>query len=326
MNTTAWLGIDLGGSNIQAYAFDDHYQSLGRHKVATMAREGYAAVLQRIADSILHFQTSLQEQGYHIAAIGLCVPGVIESGSERVRIAPNLGWEDVNPIQDLRQDLALDPGLPIVLINDVNAGLLGELAVREEQPHSAVACFCGTGVGGAVYMHGQLVQGFRGSAGEIGHVVVRAGGKGQDKGVRGSLEAYIGKWALNAKIKRALKKKTRTALRELINYDLDTVPIKSSSLKKAWHANDAFTHKLMSEYYSRYLGIALAQVNNLIEPELIILGGGIIEALGEELLPHIEKTMARHCIAEAASIQLAALGDLAGARGAAQYARESRKI
>lgn len=162
--------------------------------------------------------------------------------------------------------------------------------------------------------------GHGGGAGEVGHCVVRAGGKMQAGGVRGSLEAYIGKWALNARILRALEKGRSTALKDIIKYNLEKVPIKSGSLKKAYLANDAFTQKMMNEYYCRYLGIAIGQVCNLLQPEVIVLGGGIMEAMGTYLMPHIKEYARQHSIVQLPDLRLSVLGDFSGPRGAAYLA------
>ncbi|MCB1323544.1 MAG: ROK family protein, partial [Leptospiraceae bacterium] len=256
--------------------------------------------------------------GYKVSATGLCVPGVVSG--QTVRIAPNLGWSNVNPIEQL--DLSAAGGNErAVLVNDVNAGLIGELTVYQGIPPITLAYFCGTGVGGAVALNGELITGAQGGAGEVGHMVVRQGKrKPASGGIRGSLEAYIGKWSLNNKIQNALADGVKTELKSIIDYDLERTPIKSSSIKKAYNRGDDFTRQLMNEYYARYLGAAISQSANLLEPHLVILGGGIMEALGGKLLPHIKSHMEKHCMVEPPELRLAELADLAGPTGAAHLA------
>ncbi len=314
----AYLGIDLGGSNINACAFDAAGEALIEDKVDTEAKGGYEHVVARISAQLQRIERGLRERGYRLAAAGLCVPGVVLSGEGRVQIAPNLGWRNVHPLRDLKRG-----GLPAVLINDVNAGLVGELSryPDDERPQNALAYFCGTGIGGAVVVDGRLITGARGGAGEVGHMVIRLGGRKMDPGVRGSLEAYIGKWALNRRVRERIESGKKTLLRDIIKYNLNKVPIKSSSLKKAYEAGDRFCVDLLQEHYCKYLGAGIAQSANLLDPELVVLGGGIMEAMGEHLLPVIRKHLKRHTIGSPPELQLAKLGDLAGPVGAAHLAR-----
>lgn len=312
----AYLGIDLGGSNINCCAFDVNGQILAERKVDTEAQGGYEHVIARISGQLERIRRQLDEGGYLLSAVGLCVPGVVLAGEGRVKIAPNLGWQNVHPLRDLRAG-----GLPVILANDVNAGLVGELSRYETRPETALAYFCGTGIGGAVVIGGRLITGAHGGAGEVGHMVVRLGGRKMERGVRGSLEAYIGKWALNHRIIERIKSGKKTMLRDIIKYNLNKTPVKSSSLKKAYEAGDRFCVDLMEEHYCKYLGVGIAQSANLLDPELVILGGGIMEAMGASLVPVIQKYLKRHTIGYPPELRLARLGDLAGPVGAAHLAR-----
>ncbi|MCR9141387.1 MAG: ROK family protein [bacterium] len=313
-----YLGIDLGGSNIHACAFDEGGTVVAENKIETEATNGYSHVIARISAQLQRIQRKLKDGGFRLAAAGLCVPGVVLGEEGRVKIAPNLGWQNVHPLRDLASG-----DLPVILINDVNAGLVGELSryPDEERPRNALAYFCGTGVGGAVVVDGRLITGARGGAGEVGHMVVRLGGRKMEHGVRGSLEAYIGKWALNRRILERIESGKKTMLREIIKYNLRKSPVKSSSLKKAYEAGDRFCVDLMQEHYCKYLGAGIAQSANLLDPEVVILGGGIMEAMGEKLMPVIRKYLKRHTIGYPPELRLAELGDLAGAAGAAHLAR-----
>lgn len=312
----AYLGIDLGGSNIYGALFDAELKPLAHDKVDTEARQGEAVVLARIAGQIERLNVRARELALEVKGVGLCAPGVVDMAAGVVRTAPNLGWTNVRPAN------AINSPAPLALVNDVNAGLLGELSELTAPPTCSVAYFCGTGVGGAIHYRGELITGARGGAGEVGHMVVRVGGRKVDVGVRGSLEAYIGKWALNRKIQARFSSGKRTLLRELIDYNLSRTPVKSSSLKKAYEAGDRYVRELMEDYYARHLGAGLSQAANFIEPELIILGGGMMEAMGQALLPHIERHMRKHCIAAPPELRLARLGDLAGPKGAAVFAKQ----
>ncbi|MCB1171056.1 MAG: ROK family protein, partial [Leptospiraceae bacterium] len=226
----AYLGMDLGGSNLYSVAFDHEWKPIFHSKIDTEAREGYLHVIDRVAAQIQALKGRLEEEDYELTGIGLGVPGLVQSDTGTVFVAPNLGWNHCKPIRDM--DLPQELKDLTVLINDVNAGLLGELHQMEEV-QCAVAYFCGTGIGGALAMNGRLIEGRDGAAGEVGHMVVRSGGRKCGCGRSGCLEAYIGKWALNALIQKELDGKKKTRLKSTINYNLKKQPVKSSSLKKA---------------------------------------------------------------------------------------------
>ncbi len=315
----ACLGMDLGGSNLFSVAYDTTSgEPVLESKIDTEARSGYTHVIARIASQITEIERRLQDTGYTVTAIGLGVPGAVDADHGLIHIAPNLNWHGVHLVADL--PVTDEIRKKIRLINDVNAGLFGELREINPVPACAVAYFCGTGIGGAIAFHGQLLTGVGGSAGEVGHMVIRKGGKRCQCGRRGCLEAYIGKWALNARIQRALIKNKATSLKQMIDYDLTKMPIKSATLKKAYAKRDSFTRKLLERHYAAYLAAGISQTVNLLSPDVVILGGGVMEALGDALLPAVYDRLEKHCLASVPTLRLATLGDYAGTKGAAYYA------
>lgn len=316
----ATLGIDLGGSNIFSVVYNSRNEIIAQDKIDTDAKKGYVDVIDRLREHIHNLEEEIIAKGYSLTGVGLGVPGVITGSGDTIRVAPNLGWENVRPLYDLGLNQRRE--LQAVLVNDVNAGLMGELTLLPSPPTVTVAYFCGTGVGGALAIDGKLIQGFDGGAGEVGHMVVETDGLVCGCGRTGCLEAYIGKWALNRIISKAIDKK-KTSLKKIISYDLEKKPVKSSSLKKAYEEGDEFTVELMNETYSRYLAIGISQLVNFINPELVILGGGIIESMGHGLLPHIFRHLQEHIINTPPQLRLAELGDFAGPAGAAYLSRQS---
>ncbi len=316
----ACLGIDLGGSKIYSVVLGPEGNILLEDKMKSDARKGYKDLIGRIGTQIDNIQEQLKQEKAELHSIGLCVPGVV-TRKKIVQVAPNLGWHNANPTKDLvfknRDKIRL------VLSNDVNAALMGELTQYDPIPSHVAAYFCGTGVGGAIAIDGKLVIGFHGGSGEVGHIVVRAGGRKAKGGIKGSVESYIGKRTLGGKIQKMIGSGKETLLTKLIDYDLKKEPLKSSSIKKAYKKKDPFTLDLMNEYYCKYLGIALSQSANFLDPELIILGGGFMEALGKELLPRIMKNLSHYCIGNVPIVALARLGDRAGAIGAAHLASKT---
>lgn len=315
---TAFVGMDLGGSNLYSIAFDENLQSVLEDKISTNANEGYASVMQRISAQIEKIQKKLITDEYTIGGIGFGVPGVVDSKEGYVSVAPNLNWEDVRPIADLSIDSELKE--KCFLINDVNAGLLGEIQTTQKTDGIAVAYFCGTGIGGAIAINGKIHSGSDGSAGEVGHMVVKKGGRMCGCGREGCLEAYIGKYALNRKILKQFDKGKKTKLSDIIDYNLKKLPVKSSSLKKAYEKGDSFTVELMEKYYCSYLAAGISQSSNLLAPDMVILGGGIMESLGAQLIPFIDAAVREGCMGRPPELVLSQTGDLAGPAGAAAFA------
>lgn len=315
-NRKAYIGMDLGGSNIYSVAFDENFQVLGEDKVDTEADQGYKHVLGRLERQIEVLQNFLKIRGCSLGGIGLGVPGVVDSSKNMIRHAPNLGWVNVDPVADL----GFDRSAPVVLINDVNAGLMGELSTLPRIPDSVLAYFCGTGIGGALALNGKLYTGNGGGAGEVGHMIVKRNGKSCRCGRKGCLEAYIGKWALNQKIKKYLDSGKKTVMKDFIKYDLNTFPVKSASIKKSYEAADPYIIKLMEDY-CHYLAVGMSQAINLLAPNMIILGGGIMESMGKRLLPLLLDRLEPLCMQDMPEVVLATQGDLAGPRGAAWMAR-----
>ena len=310
---SATIGIDLGGSNSFAVLYDADFERRAELKIDTKAREGAASVVERVAAQVRELESRVPD--LTVTSVGLGVPGVVTG--ELVRMAPNLVWLNFRPLDILRQGIQA----PAVLLNDVNAGLLGELSRFKPGPHSVVAFFCGTGVGGAIYAGGQLLEGWQGGAGEVGHLTIVPRGKRCACGRRGCLEAYIGKWALNRRIRKRLRSGKKTSLRKTIDYNLVKNPVKSATLAKGLAARDRFTRALLLNYCD-HLAHAIGLSVNLLNPEVVLLGGGIMEAMGSDLLVSVEKKLRKYIVNTRPLLELSRLGDYAGPLGAALYARD----
>ncbi|MFN3605245.1 MAG: ROK family protein [Leptonema sp. (in: bacteria)] len=316
------LGLDLGGSNLFVVAFEENNNHIIlEEKLDTNAKKGMEYVIQLISNQIIKFTEKLQKE-YEISAIGLAIPGIVDHTTGYVLQAPNLYWNHLSLLEKLA--IPEEYKKKLVLINDVNAGLYGELSDFKKKPNIAVAYFCGTGIGGAIAFNGKIFSGNYGYAGEVGHMIIKINGRRCMCGRKGCLEAYIGKWTLNKKIQKAIKNSTKTILKKMIDYDLRKTPIKSTSLQKAYLKGDPFTRKLLEKYYSYYLAVGISQTVNLLDPELIILGGGIMESLGKYLIPYIHLYLKKETF-RTPKLVLSKKGDYAGVLGAALYAKDILK-
>ncbi len=314
------LGLDLGGTKILAVVADGTGQILGEAKQPARGQEGPDAVIERMADTARQAMARAGASWADLQAIGVGAPGPVDSTSGTVYHAPNLaGWDEVA----VGPRLAGALGVPVLVENDVNAGTYGEFALGAGRGlRDMVGIFVGTGVGGGLILNGALRQGFRGAAAEVGHMVVLADGPVCGCGRRGCLEALASRGAISRDIWAAIRAGRESAIPSLIR--IPGRSITSGALKKALAAGDG----LVAEVIGRaqwYLGLHAAAIVNLLDPEMLVYGGGVVEALGDRFLQPIRDVARQHFIqqrdADRVQIVSAQLGDHAGVLGAALLAR-----
>lgn len=307
------IAVDFGATNLRA-ALVHRDGSLACHRsMATGARDGVAAVVDRIVQIV--------EQVAHEAGVdrsvpvGIVAPGPLEPASGVVLFAPNLvGWQQV-PLRRLLEERL---GRRIVLGNDGNGAALGEALFGAAQGcRHLIHVMLGTGVGGGVIAHGRLIEGVRGLGTEVGHVPVDPEGPRCHCGGIGCVEAYIGGWAL-ARDGEALLASGRSAvLREQVGAG----PVTAAHVVEAAERGDAGACAIL-EGAARALAVGLAGLVNVFDPELIVIGGGVARA-GELILEPLRRWLsvyAIHYIVEHLEIRRSALGDETGLYGAAARA------
>ncbi len=314
------IGVDMGGTKIIASVVNTEGRLLGSAKIPTKADKGTEVVLARIAQCI---QKAVDKSGVEresIQAVGIGAPGPLDPETGVVVFAPNLGWTDV----PLKTELETRVRIPTFVDNDVNVGTLGEHTFGAGKGISnLVGIFVGTGIGGGIIMNGELFHGASKTAGEIGHIIVKAGGPRCGCGTKGCLEALASRTAITRQLQKAIVKKgKKSVLSELTNGDLKL--IRSGILAKALRRNDKLTVKVFKKA-TKYLGIGIASIANFLNPEMIVLGGGVVEALDETFLTNIQKIAEDYALPTTLSgvqIVRAKLGDDAGILGAAALARQ----
>jgi glucokinase len=313
------VGMDLGGTKILAAVVDPEGHILGEAKSATKAEGGPDSVLRRMARTA---RKAAQQAGIDwsaIGGVGVGAPGPIEPESGMVYNPPNLpGWDEVALGPRLSEAL----GVPVCLENDVNLGTLGEYALGAGQGTSdMVGIFVGTGVGGGLILGGKLRSGFRNAAGELGHMIVMADGPVCGCGNRGCLESVASRTAIERDIRLGMAAGRKSMIPKLVR---EKGRLTSGVLARALHKGDPLTVEVMGRA-QWYLGLLTASIVNLIDPEMIVFGGGVVEALGKRFLAPIRVTARQHYIqqagAERVRIVAAKLGDHAGVLGAAVLAR-----
>lgn len=325
------LGIDFGGTKLLAAVVDlDTGEVVATAKKRTSAGDNGKAILGRIhgaADAALR---SAKLNAKDLAGIGVGAAGQVDTEKGVLLGTPNLSQAVIDlPIVESLQKRY---GVPAALRNDVQAAAAGELAFGAGRGvQDFVCCFVGTGVGGAVVTGGKLVTGASGSAGEIGHIVVDTGGRICGCGGRGHLEAYASRTAITFSLMGDLKRGRESILRKLAP-ELTTAAmwpesgaVRSGALHEAIELGDPLVIETITDA-ARYLGYGLASVINLLNPGRIVMGGGVIEAVG--LLFDVAADYARRealaAPGGAAEFSRAQLGDYAGVVGAALTAVEAR--
>ncbi|HLQ62427.1 MAG TPA: ROK family protein [Candidatus Acidoferrales bacterium] len=314
---TVTCGIDLGGTKIQAVVLR-HHRVAGQNRVAT-PRDSARAVITAMAGSV---RASLQEAGAQpsdLVRVGVGSPGEIQAEAGAVSHAnnvPGFGGR-VRVAEQLSRALG---GVPVVLDNDVRVAILGEFHRGAGRPYkNLLGVFVGTGVGGGLILNGELREG-RGAAGEIGHTVVRPGGRECSCGRKGCLEAYAGRGRMEFNARRWAADGRKTILFDLMRKDKRD-RLTSGVIAAALDRKDRMAVGLVDDAVWA-LGIALASAQNLLDLEAIIIGGGLGDRLGRSFVDRVAAAMKPRLFVDQHPPQMLTteLGDLAGAVGAAVLA------
>lgn len=316
------VGVDLGGTKILAGVFDSKLNDIGRSKLSTKASRGPDAVIKRIARCVCDAVDECDLDIRQVRAVGIGAPGAVDPESGKVIFGPNLDWHDV----PLRKELEKQLDLPVFVENDCNVCTLGVYEKElEAKPRNLVGIFLGTGIGGGIIIDGKPYAGFNRTAGEVGHMVLEVGGPKCACGNRGCFEALAGRAAIFRKIQSAVKDGQKTVLTEMLGPNLDN--LRSGDLRKAIKRGDKFVERVIEEA-AEYTGIAVANLINLLNPDVVVLGGGLISALGDEMMAIIIETAQDYAMEgthKGIEIVASSLGDDAGIVGAAVLARRGSK-
>ena len=313
------VGVDLGGTKILTGVFDAKFELKGETKLSTKADRGVEAVTERIARCVREATDECDLNLKQVRGVGIGAPGAVDSGSGRVIFAPNLpGWKDV----PLKKELEKLLDVPVFLGNDCNVAALGVFDQEfKAKPKHLIGIFIGTGIGGGLIINGDLYCGHNLTAGEIGHMVIEVNGPKCGCGNRGCFEALASRTAIFRKIQAAVKDGQKTILTDVLGDDLKDM--RSGDLRKAIRKGDKFIEKVIEEA-AEFAGIGVANLINILNPEVVVVGGGVIEALQDEMMPTIVKTAKGHVMPgtlEGIEIKASKLGDHAGITGAAVLAR-----
>jgi len=315
---TYWLGIDLGGTKILAEVFDSEWKCVGSEKAKTKAEEGQEATLARLLKA---GQTALAAAGIppgKLGGVGIGVPGVLDPRSGLLIQAPNLGWKNLN----LAELLSKTFGAPAHVANDVDAGAYGEAVLGAGKGARCVlGVFPGTGIGGGLVVDNEIFCGSNRSCMEIGHIQALPNGPRCGCGRQGCLEAIAGRLAISAAASAAVLRGQAPWL--LANAGSDPAKIRSGMLAKAIENGDTAVRDIVEQACDA-LGGVLGDMVNLLAPDVIVIGGGLAEALPELYGKRVEKAMrprVMKALEDVCKIRIAKLGDHATSLGSAAWAR-----
>lgn len=318
-----FIGIDLGGTDIKAGLVTSSGEQIAFASVPTGADEGREGVIGRIVALVKQMCTHAGERG-RIRAIGIGSPGPINSRKGTIHFAPNLpGWRNVR----LAAIVSRATGIPAFLINDANAAAWGEKCVGAGRDATSFVLYTlGTGIGGGVILDNKLLEGYEGTAGELGHTVIEPGGRLCGCGNRGCLEAYASAPAIVkgylVRAHHGRPKSSRIASPDkMVRTDARTVEDPRTVCRLA--RNGCPHAKAAIESAARYLGIAIGNMVNVFNPELVIIGGGLGQA-GAVVLSPIKRFALENILPplrRKVKIVPARLGNSAGIIGAALWAR-----
>lgn len=318
---TRWIvGVDIGGTNLRVgrVPVEGGAPPVAVRRRSTRPASGSGQVLERIVAMI---RESVAEAGRdNIAGIGLGAPGPLDPESGVVAETPNLGWRDY-PLRDLVAEAC---GLPATLDNDANCFTYGEWWMGAGRGcRRLVGITLGTGIGGGIVIDGEILHGASGGAGEVGHMSVDVRGRRCACGSRGCVEAYASGPAIAARAVQAIPAGSDCILASLVDGDLDAVT--AEIVSEAAAAGDRHAGEVLRDT-AGILATAVANVIHLVNPEAVVIGGGVANA-GERLLGPLRREVGRRVFSahmRVCRILRGELGETAGVIGAAGVFRRAR--
>lgn len=315
-----WIGFDLGGTKMLAEVFDAKFNVIGRCRKKTKGHEGKDAGLKRINTILREAIEEAQIKPSQIGGIGIGCPGPLDLKKGVIREAPNLGWENV-PIRESIED---EFGIPTTVGNDVDFGTYGEYCFGAgRNARCVVGLFPGTGIGGGCVYEGRILRGSNSTCMEIGHIPMTFGGGLDGAGNSGTLESIASRLAISGAAAQAVFRGAAPHLQELAGTDV--AEIRSAQLAEAIEQGDKRI-ELIVKSAAEYLALGVVTLIHLLAPDIVVLGGGLVEAMPDLFVNTISKETRRRVLPsmrDIFEILPAKLGDQATVMGAAAAAKQA---
>ena len=305
------IGIDVGGTNVKLALVSPEGKIIYSNSIPTHAEMGYEYTVNNIKEAIHVLLKETESKSEDIQGVGFGFPGQVDYKSGVVRLAPNIpGWVDVPIAQKIEEEFHI----PTRVDNDVRCAALGELNFGAGQGCENLVCITvGTGIGSGLIVNGKLVRGASNAAGEIGHIKLQMhDGPICGCGDTGCMEAFASGPAIVAMAENYILGGKSTKFRELANPDITPYIV-----YEAAKAGDPVAKRIFA-IMGEYIGIGLSSVINLLNPEKVIIGGGVA-ASGDFLMDSIKETVKKRAMkiaGETVEIVPAQLGNTAGVIGA----------
>ncbi|MGH7648374.1 MAG: ROK family protein, partial [Gemmatimonadaceae bacterium] len=305
--------VDLGGTNIVAGAMpEDGTRELAVRSEPTHAERGSEAVVDRIVSMLAQVISDVNEshdaKPQDFLGVGVGAPGPLDRERGVVVVAPNLGWRDF----PLRDAIADHIRLPATLDNDANCATLGEWWRGAAQgARNVVGITIGTGIGGGIVIGGQLYHGSSDVAGEIGHTTIDSTGRYCRCGNYGCLEAYASGPAIALRAREALERDEVSALHKMVKGDLDLLT--AATVYEAAHRGDALALEVVRDT-ARFLGTGIANLLNTVNPDVVVITGGVTRA-GDRLFEPLRAEVKRRAFRPAVAACRIVPGTLEGTAG-----------
>lgn len=303
-----------------AVLLDDSFKPIARKRKKTRAAEGQKQVLDRIVEVIRACLKDADISESSLAGIGVGSPGPLNLERGIILDTPNLGFKNVK----LKATLEETFNCPTIVANDVDAGVYGEYCFGAAKgARCAVGLFPGTGLGGGCVYDGRILRGKTRSCLEIGHLQVLPEGPLCGCGKRGCLEAVTSRLSIAAAAAAAAHRGDAPSLRE--DAGADIAAIRSRALARAIDAGDETVKQIVLDA-ARWLGVGVSMAVNLLAPEIVVLGGGLVEAMPGLIRDEVERSARARVMPvfeKSFAVKVAELGDDATAMGAGALAKDS---
>ena len=317
---TYWIGYDLGGTKMLCSVYDDGFELIAQKRRKTKGQEGMAAGLDRVVETTLATLEKANLKPEQISGLGIGCPGPLDLEKGIMLEAPNLGWKNAK----VREALEKKFPFPAVVINDVDAGVFGEYRFGAgKSAHCLFGLFPGTGIGGGCVYEGRILQGRRLSCMEVGHVQVMPDGPLSGGGHRGTLESVGSRLSIaGAAAQAALRGQAPNLFKEV---GADVAEIRSSALANSVKAGDKVVETII-RIAAEHIGTAVGGIVHVLAPDMIVLGGGLVEAMPKLIQESVEKAAREFvlpCYRDSFKVVTAELGDDAAVLGAAAWAKDT---
>ena len=312
-------GIDLGGTSMKVVVATAKGEVVGSSGCPTTPGASAAATMETIAQQLEAAAASASVRTGKLKGIGIGAPGAVDPKRGIVVTAPNLGWKNVR----LRAALEKRLGSRVAVGNDVQVAIVGEHAFGAAKGlSSVVGVWVGTGIGGGLIIDGRLHRGARGAAGEIGHVVLKEDGPLCGCGRHGCAEALASRTAMERDVREAARSVKTSVLKFM--KEREKTRMTSSVIARALKANDPVMKRVLANA-QHYLGLLVGNLVNILDPEMVVIGGGVAQRLGEPFVQPIREVARSRFLRPdpegQVRIEPSILGDFSGALGACALAK-----